>query len=134
VAEAGEAEIDAAVQAAALLDSKEWRELPARRRGQLLYRIAELLEQRAPEIAEIETKNNASRCSSRRSTSRWPSRRSATSRLGRQLTATRSRERQLLHYTLREPVGLVGAIVRGTSVEPRLVEGGARARAGARWS
>jgi len=38
--------------------SKEWRELPARKRGQLLYRIAELLEQRAPEIAEIETKNN----------------------------------------------------------------------------
>jgi len=59
VAEAGEAEIAAAVQAArACLDSKEWRDLPARKRGQLLYRIAELLEQRAPEIAEIETKNN----------------------------------------------------------------------------
>jgi len=55
VAEAGEAEIDAAVQAArACLDSKEWRELPARKRGQLLYRIAELLEQRSPEIAEVE--------------------------------------------------------------------------------
>src|SRR6266550_700368 len=50
VADAGEAEIDAAVQAArACLDSKEWRELPARKRGQLLYRIAELLEQRSPE-------------------------------------------------------------------------------------
>src|SRR5207302_1608265 len=59
VAEAGEAEIDAAVRTArACLDSKEWRELPARKRGQLLYRIAELLEQRSPEIAEVETKNN----------------------------------------------------------------------------
>src|SRR5207244_8431360 len=58
-AEAGEAEIDAAVRTArACLDSKEWRELPARKRGQLLYRIAELLEQRSPEIAEVETKNN----------------------------------------------------------------------------
>ena len=48
VAEAGAAEIDAAVQAArACLDSKEWRELPARKRGQLLYRMAELLEQRS---------------------------------------------------------------------------------------
>jgi len=59
VADAGEAEIDGAVQAArACLDSREWRELPARKRGQLLYRIAELLEQRSPEIAEVETKNN----------------------------------------------------------------------------
>jgi len=59
VAEAGEAEVAAAVQAArACLDSKAWRELPPRKRGQLLYRIAELLEQRSPEIAEVETKNN----------------------------------------------------------------------------
>jgi len=59
VAEAGEAEIDAAVRAArACVDSKEWRELPARKRGQLLYRMAELLEQRSSEIAEVETKNN----------------------------------------------------------------------------
>src|SRR3989442_12087982 len=59
VAEAGEAEIDAAVEAArAGFVSREWRELPARKRGQLLYRIAELLEQRSPEIAEVETKNN----------------------------------------------------------------------------
>ena len=37
VAEAGEAEVDAAVRAArSCLDSKDWRELPARKRGQLL--------------------------------------------------------------------------------------------------
>ncbi|PYO84620.1 MAG: betaine-aldehyde dehydrogenase, partial [Gemmatimonadetes bacterium] len=39
VAEAGAAEIDDAVRAArACLESKAWRELPARRRGLLLYR------------------------------------------------------------------------------------------------
>ena len=59
VAEAGEAEIDAAVQAArACLESKQWRELPARKRGLLLFRLADLLEQRANEIAEVETRNN----------------------------------------------------------------------------
>src|SRR5204862_446593 len=59
VAEAGEAEVDAAVRAArACLESKEWRDLPARRRGLLLYRVADLLEQRSQEIAEVETRNN----------------------------------------------------------------------------
>ena len=59
VAEAGEAEIDAAVQAArACLDSKEWRDLPARKRGALLFRLADLLEQRSKELADVETKNN----------------------------------------------------------------------------
>src|SRR5207253_10753922 len=58
VAEAGEAEIDAAVTAArACLESKEWRDLPARRRGQLLYRVAGLLEQRAGAVAGGGTKN-----------------------------------------------------------------------------
>src|SRR5213079_2183024 len=59
VAEAGEAEIDAAVQAArACLESKAWRGLAARRRGLALFRLADLLEQRAAELAEVETRNN----------------------------------------------------------------------------
>ena len=61
VAEAGEAEIDAAVQAArTCLDSKEWHDLPARKRGALLFRLADLLEQRSKELADVETKNNRS--------------------------------------------------------------------------
>ena len=49
VAEAGEAEIDAAVQAArACLDSKEWRDLPARKRGALLFRLAERAKKLTP--------------------------------------------------------------------------------------
>src|SRR5438105_7106645 len=59
VAEAGEAEVDAAVRAArACLESKEWRELPARRRGLLLYRVADLLEQRSQESPQVGTRHN----------------------------------------------------------------------------
>src|SRR5439155_967999 len=114
VADAGEAEIDAAVQAArACLDSKEWRELPARKRGQLLYRIAELLEQRAPEIAEVETKNNgkplfeskidvAMAIETFRYYAGW-----ADKLTGDTLPVSGN----FFAYTLREPVGVVGAIV-----------------------
>ncbi len=114
VAEAGEAEIDAAVRTArACLDSKEWRELPARKRGQLLYRIAELLEQRSPEIAEVETKNNgkplfeskidvAMAVETFRYYAGW-----ADKLTGDTLPVSGN----FFTYTLREPVGVVGAIV-----------------------
>ncbi len=114
VAEAGEEEIDAAVQAArACCDSKEWRELPARKRGQLLYRIAELLEQRSPEIAEVETKNNgkplfeskidvAMAVETFRYYAGW-----ADKLTGDTLPVSGN----FFTYTLREPVGVVGAIV-----------------------
>lgn len=114
VAEAGEAEIDAAVKAArACLESKEWRDLPARRRGQLLYRIAELLEQRSGQIAEIETKNNgkplfeskidvAMAIETFRYYAGW-----ADKLTGHTLPVNGP----FFTYTLREPVGVVGAIV-----------------------
>jgi len=114
VAEGGEAEIDAAVRAARVcLDSKEWRELPARKRGPLLSRIAELLEQRAPEIAEVETKNNgkplfeskidvAMAVETFRYYAGW-----ADKVTGDTLPVSGN----FFTYTLREPVGVVGAIV-----------------------
>src|SRR5438046_771412 len=114
VAEAGEVEIDAAVRTArACLDSKEWRELPARKRGQLLYCIAELLEQRSPEIAELETKNNgkplfeskidvAMAVETFRYYAGW-----ADKLTGDTLPVSGN----FFTYTLREPVGVVGAIV-----------------------
>ncbi|HYK83099.1 MAG TPA: aldehyde dehydrogenase family protein [Gemmatimonadales bacterium] len=114
VAEAGEAEIDAAVRAArACLDAPEWRELPARRRGQVLYRFAELVEQRAPEIAEVETKNNgkplfeskidvAMAVETLRYYAGW-----ADKLTGDTLPVAGN----FFTYTLREPVGVVGAIV-----------------------
>jgi aldehyde dehydrogenase (NAD+) len=114
VAEAGEAEMDAAVKAArACLESKEWRDLPARRRGQLLYRIAELLEQRSGQIAEVETKNNgkplfeskidvAMAIETFRYYAGW-----ADKITGDTLPVNGP----FFTYTLREPVGVVGAIV-----------------------
>src|ERR1051325_9816482 len=114
VAEAGEAEVDAAVRAArACLESKEWRELPARRRGQLLYRVAELLEQRSQEIAEVETRHNgkplfeskidiAMAIETFRYYAGW-----ADKLTGDTLPVNGN----FFTYTLREPVGVVGAIV-----------------------
>jgi aldehyde dehydrogenase (NAD+) len=114
VAEAGEAEMDAAVKAArACLESKEWRDLPARRRGQLLYRIAELLEQRSGQIAEVETRNNgkplfeskidvAMAIETFRYYAGWADKLTG---------ATLPVNGPFFTYTLREPVGVVGAIV-----------------------
>ena len=114
VAEAGEAEVDAAVRAArACLESKEWRELAARKRGLLLYRLADLLEQRSQEIAEIETRNNgkplfeskidvAMAVETFRYYGGW-----ADKLTGDTLPVAGN----FFAYTLREPVGVVGAIV-----------------------
>ena len=114
VAEAGAAEIDDAVRAArACLESKAWRELPARRRGLLLYRLADLLEQRSQEIAEVESRNNgkplfeskidvAMAIETFRYYAGW-----ADKLTGDTLPVSGN----FFTYTLREPVGVVGAIV-----------------------
>ena len=114
VAEAGEAEVDAAVRAArACFEGKAWRDLSARRRGQLLYRVAELLEQRAPDIATLETKNNgkplfeskidvAMAVETFRYYAGWADKLSGE---------TLPVQGNFFTYTLREPVGVVGAIV-----------------------
>src|SRR2546425_12985129 len=39
-------------------DSKDWQGLSPRKRGALLFRLADLLEQRAKDFAELETRNN----------------------------------------------------------------------------
>ena len=114
VGEAGEAEIDAAVRAArACFESKEWRELAARRRGALLFRLADLLEERSQEIAEVETRNNgkplfeskidiAMAVETFRYYGGW-----ADKLTGDTLPVSGN----FFTYTLREPVGVVGAIV-----------------------
>ena len=114
IAEAGEAEVDAAVQAArACLESAAWRELPARRRGLLLYRLADRLEQRSQDVAVVETKNNgkplveskidvAMAMETLRYYAGW-----ADKVTGDTLPVSGN----FFTYTLREPVGVVGAIV-----------------------
>jgi acyl-CoA reductase-like NAD-dependent aldehyde dehydrogenase len=114
VAEAGEADIDAAAHAArACLESPEWHGLGARQRGRLVYRLADLLEQRAPEVAAVETKNNgkplfeskidvAMAIETLRYYAGW-----ADKLTGDTLPVAGN----FFTYTLREPVGVVGAIV-----------------------
>lgn len=59
VAAAEESDVEAAVFAArACLDSPGWRDLPARRRGELLARAADLLAARLDEAARLETAQN----------------------------------------------------------------------------
>jgi aldehyde dehydrogenase (NAD+) len=114
VAEAGEAEVDAAVRAArTCLEAAAWRELPARQRGRLLARLADLLEQRAAEAAELETRNNgkplfesqidvAMAIETLRYYAGW-----ADKLAGDTLPVSGP----FFTYTVREPVGVVGAIV-----------------------
>ncbi|CAN5234324.1 aldehyde dehydrogenase family protein [soil metagenome] len=59
VAEGGEEDVDRAVRAArAAFESGRWPEMDARRRGRLLYAIADGLEARADELARLETLDN----------------------------------------------------------------------------
>ncbi len=54
MAQAGKAEVDAAV-AAAKAAYKQWRLVPAPRRGEVLYKVAELLQERKEELARLMT-------------------------------------------------------------------------------
>jgi aldehyde dehydrogenase (NAD+) len=55
VAEAGTADVDAAVKAARQAYDKVWRKMPPRERGKYIYRIARLMQERARELAIIES-------------------------------------------------------------------------------
>ncbi|MFI7106258.1 aldehyde dehydrogenase family protein [Nonomuraea sp. NPDC050227] len=58
-AEAGPADVDRAVAAArAALDDPAWAELPAAARARLLWKVADLVEEHADELAELETRDN----------------------------------------------------------------------------
>jgi aldehyde dehydrogenase (NAD+) len=59
VAEGDEQDVDLAVKAARkAFDDGPWSELSARERGQLMFRLADLLEQEAEELAALETLDN----------------------------------------------------------------------------
>jgi len=59
VAEGDAPDVDRAVAAArACFESAEWRGLSARKRGALLFKAADLLASRLPEMAELETRQN----------------------------------------------------------------------------
>jgi aldehyde dehydrogenase (NAD+) len=70
VAEAGQLDVDAAVQAARSAYTRVWSRMPGRERGKYLFRIARLVQERARELAVLETLDNG-KPSARRAT--WTS-------------------------------------------------------------
>jgi aldehyde dehydrogenase (NAD+) len=58
VAEAGQADVDAAVTAARAAYERVWSPMPGRERSKYLYRIARLLQERAREFAVLESLDN----------------------------------------------------------------------------
>jgi aldehyde dehydrogenase (NAD+) len=59
VGEAGDADVDLAVEAArGALEGSEWSKMSARQRGRLLYRLADAMEAEADHLARLETLDN----------------------------------------------------------------------------
>jgi acyl-CoA reductase-like NAD-dependent aldehyde dehydrogenase len=114
VAEAGVEDVDAAVRSARdTFESEAWRGTSARRRGEMLYRLGELVLRDLDELARLETLNNGKPV--------------LESKIDVRLTAQTLKyyggwadkihgetipvDGPFLNYTLREPLGVVGAIV-----------------------
>ncbi|HTL13434.1 MAG TPA: aldehyde dehydrogenase family protein, partial [Bdellovibrionota bacterium] len=55
VADAGEADVDAAVKAARAAYEKTWSKMPGKERAKYLFRIARMIQERARELAVVET-------------------------------------------------------------------------------
>jgi aldehyde dehydrogenase (NAD+) len=114
VAMGGQQDVDAAVAAArACLEGEAWQKLSARKRGQLLHKAGDLLEQRSDMMARIETEQNgkpffeskidvAMTVETLRYYAGW------ADKLGGETLPV---DGNFFTYTLREPVGVVGAIV-----------------------
>jgi aldehyde dehydrogenase (NAD+) len=114
VAEADAADVDRAVQAARkALDSAPWKRMDAADRGRLLFKLADLVETHAADLARLESLNagktiNDSRgdlqgvVNTLRYYAGW-----ADKIEGRTLPVRGS----FLSYTLRQPVGVVGQII-----------------------
>lgn len=115
VAQGDAADIDRAVQAArSAFDGGPWREMTPRQRGRLLWDLARRMEERKDEIARVETLNNgkplfesgidvAMTIETFEYYAGW-----ATKIEGQTIPVSTGPQ---LNYTLREPVGVVGAIV-----------------------
>ena len=114
VAEADQEDVVAAVRAArACFDSAAWQELSPRRRAKMLFRLADQVKEHQAELAELETRQNgkplfesqieiAMTAENLRYFAGWADK----------LTGdTLPLEPNALVYTLKEPVGVVGAIV-----------------------
>ncbi|RSM50712.1 betaine-aldehyde dehydrogenase [Amycolatopsis balhimycina DSM 5908] len=119
LARGGPGDVDAAVTAArAALADPGWRDLTPLQRGELLHRLAELVEAHADELALIESLDNGKPVSVARAVdvtttaklfryfSGWPSKFE-----GSTIPLSPRGGRRILNYTVHEPIGVVGAIV-----------------------
>jgi len=114
VAEADKEDIDRAVAAARKAFDGKWSKVSARDRGRMLYKLAQLVEERTPELAALETADNGKPI--KESTyidlpgvvenfeyfAGW-----ATKIEGETIPVPG----QMFNYTLREPVGVCGQII-----------------------
>jgi aldehyde dehydrogenase (NAD+) len=114
VAEGTEADIDRAVQAArAAFRDRAWRRMDAPDRGAILWRMADIMEQRAAELARLETLDNGkpireAQIDVRQAIDALRYYAGWTTKLHGATLPVRG---NLLNYTLREPIGVVGAII-----------------------
>jgi acyl-CoA reductase-like NAD-dependent aldehyde dehydrogenase len=117
VAEAGAEDVDKAVAAARRsFDSGVWRELPPAERAKALWRIGDMIEERATEFAQLETLDNGMpindallfhaplAAATFRYYAGWVTKLDGA-------TQQVSLPGKYLSYTLREPVGVVGQII-----------------------
>jgi len=115
VAEADAADVDLAVKAARkAFDEGPWPKMPARERGKIIWKFAELIEQHADELAKLETLDNGKPYTIARGVdiphvvkhfqyfAGW-----ADKIHGKTIQA----DGPFLAYTLHEPIGVVGAII-----------------------
>ena len=114
VAEAGAADIDAAVSAARVALNGEWGQMRAAERGRLLLRLAELVRENQEALIELESLDSGKPVSTIRRQdlpavldtlayyAGW------ADKINGQLIPARP---DALTYTVREPVGVVGAII-----------------------
>jgi acyl-CoA reductase-like NAD-dependent aldehyde dehydrogenase len=114
VSEAGSAEVDAAVAAARrAFEDKKWRNLDATDRGALLWRLADALEARGKELVRLEVQNTGkplreAQIDLREAVDAFRYYAGWTTKLQGDTIPVRG---NVLNYTLREPVGVVGAII-----------------------
>ncbi|HUP90180.1 MAG TPA: aldehyde dehydrogenase family protein [Longimicrobiales bacterium] len=107
-------DIDAAVSAArAALSDPKWRDLDSHARGKLLWKIADAIEARADDLTRLEVQNTGkpireAQIDIREAVDSFRYYAGWTTKLQGDTIPVRG---NVLNYTLREPVGVVGAII-----------------------
>jgi aldehyde dehydrogenase (NAD+) len=113
VAEAGESDVDAAVDAARQALDGPWGTMDAADRGALLWRMADALEARSKELSTVEVLNNGKplrevRFDLQQSIDAFRYYAGWATKIEGETIPVRG---QVLNYTLREPVGVVAGII-----------------------